>query len=294
MWISQIIMGVFLLIIQIHQVLAQDQTQPQTQSDLQSSKHNIRKYRGPNLVYKHKPQPLPKALLTTPIIFLKIHGGHFKISDQQTLEIPTFCMSKTEITVAQYRKCVQEQICTPPDIGPKCYYHQIGFEQHPINCINWQQARTFSKWVGGDLPSEAQWEYAAKNGGLQVKYPWGNEEASCLKAVMNENGAGCGQGKAFAVCQTKGNSAQGLCDLLGNVSEWLLDEYQPRKQWPSDGSAICQNESCDLGEWRVEKGGDYYFDVEELQVTTRSKTHRDAQQEQLGFRVKKDCHSYGN
>ena len=63
-----------------------------------------------------------------------------------------------EITVFQYDQCVQAGVCSLPLTDVECNYGQIGRSDHPINCVDWDQARTFAKWVGGDLPSEAQWE----------------------------------------------------------------------------------------------------------------------------------------
>jgi sulfatase modifying factor 1 len=263
---------------------------------------NIRRYRGPTLEYKKRAPPLPKELLSAPIIFLKIHAGKFEMLGQHTthfkrpkhqVELEAFCLSKTEITVLQYKKCVQAGICTEPAIGPKCLYHQANKDLYPVNCVSWTQARAFSKWVGGDLPSEAEWEYAARNAGLDVSYPWGNEEGNCELAVMSENGDGCGTGEAMIPCsKKKGNSAQGLCDMVGNLSEWLLDEYtdQDIATKVAQGKAYCSTEGCDGGIERIERGGDYHCSSTEIKVEVRNKINAYAQQDHLGFRVRKDCH----
>ena len=83
-------------------------------------------------------------------------------------------MAKSEVTVAQYKVCVDEGVCSAPATGRYCNWGKSGREQHPVNCVDWNQARTFSKWAGGDLPTEAQWEFAARSRGQNITYLWGD------------------------------------------------------------------------------------------------------------------------
>lgn len=135
--------------------------------------------------------------------------------------------TKSEVTVSQYAACVSAGRCSD--------YHLDGVEEfttsdycnwpqraaradHPINCVDWEQASTFCGWVGGRLPTEDEWYAEASARG---RYPWGNEEASCSRAVMNDGGPGCGRDSTWPVCsKPSGNSASGLCDMSGNVWEW--------------------------------------------------------------------------
>ena len=162
--------------------------------------------------------------------------------------IKTFDMSKTAVTVEQYAECVRKDKCSKPGTGNYCNWGVEGRQLHPINCVDWDQANQYARFIGNQpgfkgarLPSESEWEYAATSGGKNQKYPWGNDEPTCDKAVMNGNGGlGCGKSSTLPVCsKTAGNTEQGLCDMTGNVWQWVQDKYQDSyKGAPFDGSAF--------------------------------------------------------
>ncbi len=131
--------------------------------------------------------------------------------------------NKTEITVAQYRECVNTKKCSKPDhktASKYCNWGYVDRDSHPINCVDWNQATAFCRWAGGRLPTEQEWEAEASNGG-QRKYPWGNETATCDYAIMSRDGDGCGKDSTWPVCsKPRGNSVSGLCDMSGNILEW--------------------------------------------------------------------------
>jgi formylglycine-generating enzyme required for sulfatase activity len=175
-----------------------------------------------------------------------------------TVNVKDFYMSKTEVTVGQYRDCVNAGQCTAPDTANSTLYNwteSVGSkENHPINCVDWNQARAFAKWVGGDLPSEAQWEYAARSGGRDIKYPWGNADPTCEIANY------CGRGTTPVCSKTGGNTTQGLCDMGGNVWEWVLDEWHSSYSGaPSDDIGWCSDRGCDgdTSAPRVLRGGSW-------------------------------------
>ena len=212
------------------------------------------------------------------ILWVSMPGGAFLMgSDRNDDEKPRhrvtvkgFRMARTETTVKQYRACVQAGACTEPDSSGRnssCNWGQSGREDHPVNCIDWKQSSAFCRWVGGRLPSEAEWEYAARSGGRDQEYPWGNEAANCSRAVLSDGGNGCGQGRTWPVCSKEsGNTAQGLCDMAGNVGEWVQDGYQGAYGGaPVDGSAWESGSPV-----RVDRGGGWYSGASGLRALFRA------------------------
>ncbi len=165
--------------------------------------------------------------------------------------VKPFQMAKTLVTVAQYKACVDAGACAAPATGGYCNWGVAGRDQHPVNCVDWNQAQAFSAWAGGRLPSESEWEYAARSAGKDWKYPWGDEAATCETAVIS----GCTSGGTEPVCsKPAGNTKQGLCDMAGNVWEWVQDWYHYSYNGaPTDGTAW----ESPAGSFRVFRGGSW-------------------------------------
>ncbi|MFT3767133.1 MAG: SUMF1/EgtB/PvdO family nonheme iron enzyme [Minicystis sp.] len=162
------------------------------------------------------------------------------------VNIPAFCIGGTEVTVVSYRDCVQNKRgdvqCTVPRNFPSCNWSNGARAQHPVNCVDWAQADTYCKWAGGSLPTEAQWEYAAR-GTDGRKYPWGNDAPA--QDRLNACGSECSDVRPGRKAMYKksdgfhetapvgsfarGASPFGALDMAGNVSEWVAD---PRAPYP--------------------------------------------------------------
>jgi formylglycine-generating enzyme len=136
--------------------------------------------------------------------------------------IAGFKIEKTPVTVRQYKACVDSgsKPCQPSTgaTSPECNWGVKGRENHPINCVSWADAEAYCNFVGKRLPTEAEWEKAAR-GNDQRPYPWGTTAISCTLA----NTQGC-VGRTQPVGSTPtGASALGVLEMLGNVQQWVSD-----------------------------------------------------------------------
>lgn len=243
------------------------------------------------------PLPLPDA---TPAIehpdieYVYVPAGTFQMGEAdgedttplRGVAVSDFYLSRHEVTLAEYRPCVEAGQCRAPREGNLCVWGSTGQEAHPINCLTWFDAAQFAAWVGGRLPSEAEWEFAARGGGADVQWPWGNEAPTCATVALTGPSSGCGPGGTLPACiRVEGNvPGLGLCDMAGNVAEWLQDSYLPDyTDAPSDGSAVVDGTSE-----RVHRGAGWAASAE--QATTRLRGHADPNDwdPALGFRVARD------
>ena len=229
------------------------------------------------------------------LVWVRIPGGSFRMGSTDgdddekpvhSVQVANFILLKTEVTMGQYRGCVSAGVCSEPNKGGGCNWGKgtnRWYDSLPINCVDWTQARKFCAWAGGRLPSEAEWEYAARSGGKAWKYPWGNEEATCSRAVMWEGGLGCGKGRTWPVCsKASGNSAQGVCDLAGNVWEWVEDCWHSSYSGaPSNGQAWTSNCS---DSYRVFRGGSWNYGAGYLRAAFRGRRTPGYRVYHLGFR----------
>jgi formylglycine-generating enzyme required for sulfatase activity len=199
---------------------------------------------------------------------------------QKSIHLDTFYIDKHEVSVARYRKCVQAGGCTTPNTR-NCNWGESGREDHPVNCVDWEQARKYCAWAGGRLPSEAEWEKAAR-GTDGREYPWGSERATCERAVLTEGGAGCGKGRTWPVgSKAAGDSPCGAQDMAGNVWEWVNDWYDKDyyRSSPARNPA-----GASSGTFRVIRGGSWNYFAENLRAAYRTSAAPAARGIHLGFR----------
>jgi len=232
------------------------------------------------------------------IEYVEISGGVYSMGTRigraiempaHDVEVGTFLMARAEVTVQQYAECVDAGACTPPSTvenNPTCNWGAEGREDHPVNCVSWTQAKTFAAWVDGRLPTEAEWEYTARSQGEDFEYPWGNAQATCDFAIM-KNAAGvngCGEGTTAPVCsRPNGDTLQGVCDMAGNVFEWVEDDdHSNYFGAPDDGSAWVDEPR---GNRRVYRGGAFYFNAPFLRSRDRRSYTPDFRVNYLGFRL---------
>ncbi len=152
-------------------------------------------------------------------------GGTFRPgAGGGTVSVDPFLIEATEVTAAAYRACVDAGACTKPGPGDLCTYGVPFRENHPINCVDWNQADAYCRWAGRRLPTPEEWEWAARGTERGYRYPWGNEapgNRACWDGAGSDRRARkLGQATCPVGSYPRGDSPQGVKDLAGNVSEW--------------------------------------------------------------------------
>lgn len=137
-----------------------------------------------------------------------------------TVDLNAYWMDKTEITNKMYAGCITANFCTEPARSP--YYLQAQYANHPIRGISWTQAETYCAWADRRLPSEAEWEKAARGTDGRI-YPWGNMPPNSQLANFNQSVNDTRPVGSYP----SGASPYGILDMAGNVWEWVADGYNP-------------------------------------------------------------------
>lgn len=224
------------------------------------------------------PRPEPPAVVapTCPEGMVLLPGGPFWAgAEHESFEqeenprfltrLAPFCLDLTEVTTAAYQACVDAGACRPARTKYKtCNAGRSERAQHPINCVDHDQASSFCAWRNARLPSEIEWEFAARGGAEQRKYPWGDASPdghTCWKAALS--------------CPVKSYppGAFGLYDVVGNVWEWTSDWFAPYP-WPAE-----------TGQHRVYRGGSWSRRFEKwMRPTLRNRFRPDHWGSHLGVR----------
>ncbi len=151
--------------------------------------------------------------------------------------VPGFLIDRNEVTVGDYRRCVADGACSPPLTHRRnkyCNYDAADHEAHPVNCLDWAQAADYCGWADGRLPSEAEWEKAARGGATDGNtWPWG-DEIGCEQAILDpvsptpstREPDGCYRDSSWPVASRPANGF-GLHDMHGNAAEWVANWYAP-------------------------------------------------------------------
>ena len=212
-------------------------------------------------------------------------------SPQHTVMLHAYYMDVYEVTVAKYKACVDAGKCTAPKSGGSYYnWGKSGREQHPVNGVTWFQSDAYCKWTDAKahLPTEAQWEKAARGGLDGKKYPWGDANPTCTPgqsntAVWYGNGYyGCGTGYTWPIGTGSGKNGYGVYDMAGNVWEWAADWYGSSYYGSSPASNPAGPGS---GSDRVGRGGGFdYYDAGSLRASRRGYAYPSYDDYALGFR----------
>ncbi len=184
--------------------------------------------------------------------------------------VQDFWIDKFEVTNARYLRCMKDGACTRP-VGRA--YDDFTKADHPVTVISWQQAVAYCRWAGKRLPTEAEWEKAAR-GTDGRRYPWGN------RFDADRANAGYTAGTTAVGSYPLGASPYGAMDMAGNVWEWTSSLYEPYPYDPNDGRE-------DLGARgpRVNRGGSWYHTSKYVRTSHRANvSHIYRRKADLGFR----------
>lgn len=173
-----------------------------------------------------------------------VEGGSFTDSTGTQRNLAPFAIDATEVTVAEYRDCVKSGVCSEARTTTRsevfcetrlckrimtegCNYRRVGAGRYPVNCVSFRQAQQFCEWRDGRIPTEWEWEWAARGGSDARLYPWGSADPDCSLVIMTHDRErpSCGYGYTAPTAKVRGGrSAHGLFDLVGNVEEWVVSE----------------------------------------------------------------------
>ena len=161
-----------------------------------------------------------------------------------------------------------------------------GFENHPVIEVSWYGAKAFAEWIGGRLPTEAEWEYAARAGGQKLKYPNGN---SLTHDDANFSGTGGRDqwGRTSPVGSFPPN-ALGLYDMAGNVWEWCADWFDAEYYRTFKNSTARNPKGPGNGTARVLRGGSWVDVPGDLRCADRSRSYPSYRDIDVGFRCIQD------
>lgn len=206
--------------------------------------------------------------------------GNANEHPQHTVYLDAYWIDMTEVTNAQYEKCVVAGACTDPKNETsntlKKYYGNDNHSQNPVIYVTWDQAKAYCEWAGRVLPTEAQWEKAAR-GTDGLFYPWGDEDPEY--SFVNYNGK---PGDTVPVgSYPDGASPYGALDMAGNVWEWVADYYGDQYY---DISPLENPTGPESGKYHILRGGSWYNLKADIRTTIRSAVSADKAYYDTGFR----------
>jgi formylglycine-generating enzyme required for sulfatase activity len=249
--------------------------------------------------------PLVNTLVSTPTLgiastmtgehgenLVYVPAGEFKMGSENgnddektvhTVYLDAFWIDQTEVTNKQYRACVDAGTCEPPSSSKSythpSYYRNSDFDNYPVLYVSWDKANRYCEvWAGGDLPTEAQWEKAAR-GTDERMYPWGNDAPN--KDLLNyyQN-----IGDTIEVGKyPDGKSPYGAYDMAGNVWEWVNDYYQS-DYYAVLGDGASNPVGPESGQYRVLRGGSWSSDSYIVRTASLSRSVPSDAYGSLGFR----------
>jgi formylglycine-generating enzyme required for sulfatase activity len=221
---------------------------------------------------------------------IEIAGGTFQMGapsgtdfvPQHDVTLSAFKLDKYEVTNGRFKLCVDTGCCDPPRYdgsytGREPYFGNDSFGFFPVVFVSWDQARQYCEGAGKRLPTEAEWEYAARGDDGRL-YPWGSDTPDHSRA----NFGGARDGDTLQVGSfPSGDSAFGVADMAGNVWEWVADWYDPNYYGSSPAN---DPPGPEAGNAKVARGGSFGSDATTLYSFYRGVYLPEESFANLGFR----------
>ena len=239
------------------------------------------------------PTPQAGATLISPIdnaVMVFVPAGPFEMGSDNgnfgvvekahTVTLDDYWIDRTEVTNALYELCVQAGACVPPrkiDSPTRSnYYGDARYDNYPVIYVDWNQANDYCEWAGKRLPTEAEWEKAAR-GTDGLTYPWGNDAPNDTLLNFDSNVGDTTEVGSYP----DGASLYGALDMAGNVEEWVADwfggDYYVNS--PSENPT-----GPSSGQYRVLRGGSWNHSESLVRAAGRFWNVPAASNDYIGFR----------
>jgi len=232
-----------------------------------------------------------------------IPAGEFEMGDHQgvgedderpvhPVYLDEFYIDRYEVTVGRYREFIEATGHPAPPWNEVSQFSPT--DQHPIVLVSWHDAAAYAQWAGKKLPTEAQWERAARGGLVGKRYPWGNIIDIITRGDANYEGTLVrDKWEHTAPVGSFPENDYGLFDMAGNVWEWCADEYVPDYYWrsprdnptgPGNPVLFVDNDFTNVENERVLRGGSWLDRPDILRCAFRDKDHASSAFNSVGFR----------